>query len=210
MQYVTEDELRYAYEQAPFSAYELPDGSRLTPSARQFLIDFHISFEAQPPTRTLGATANTAKQQGQTHREFLDDIAVIGAQLRLTGCHALGIDNNVAEACDACGTAWLTLSDEHPLTPTLDVTSRTEASDKDACVVLPYERTIHPVYFEVAVRLAELNRCLHLWAATSPEVVGTQTAPSDDVRTWWTQDAQTLRTCLVQTLRRVKEGVSHE
>lgn len=45
MHYVTEDELREAYGACPFEKYELPEGARLTPSARQFLIDFRIEFE---------------------------------------------------------------------------------------------------------------------------------------------------------------------
>ena len=44
MFYVTENELRGAYNREHFSSYTLPEDAKLTPSARQFLIDFHIDF----------------------------------------------------------------------------------------------------------------------------------------------------------------------
>ncbi|MGX7012894.1 hypothetical protein [Vagococcus silagei] len=44
MHFVTEIELRSAYRKNPFSAYTLSENDRLTPEARQFLVDRNISF----------------------------------------------------------------------------------------------------------------------------------------------------------------------
>ncbi len=55
MFYVTENELRSAYNREHFSSYTLPEDAKLTPSARQFLIDFHIDFN-----EGYGAASGTA------------------------------------------------------------------------------------------------------------------------------------------------------
>lgn len=44
VKFVTETELRTRYEQMPFDVYLLEPGARLTPGARQFLIDFKVAW----------------------------------------------------------------------------------------------------------------------------------------------------------------------
>lgn len=71
MHYVTEDELREAYGACPFEKYELPEGARLTPSARQFLIDFRIEFEddeqgPRPRSATAAPRRTPAPSRGRT------------------------------------------------------------------------------------------------------------------------------------------------
>lgn len=39
MKYITEEDLRDLYRKAPFTKYDLEPGVRLTPGARQFLIE---------------------------------------------------------------------------------------------------------------------------------------------------------------------------
>lgn len=39
MRFITEDELRTCYKKEPFTSYQLEDGTKLTPGARQFLQD---------------------------------------------------------------------------------------------------------------------------------------------------------------------------
>ena len=39
MKFITEENLRDLYKMQPFTDYDLQKGERLTPSARQFLID---------------------------------------------------------------------------------------------------------------------------------------------------------------------------
>ena len=43
MKFITEEDLRTIYKDKPFSSYEVEVGTRLTPGARQFLQDRHIS-----------------------------------------------------------------------------------------------------------------------------------------------------------------------
>lgn len=45
MKFVTEDELRSQYNKNPYDFYQIKEGTKLTPGARQFLNDFKISFE---------------------------------------------------------------------------------------------------------------------------------------------------------------------
>lgn len=44
MKFITEDDLRILFRREPFTSYNLPGGTRLTPGARQFLVDKKISF----------------------------------------------------------------------------------------------------------------------------------------------------------------------
>ena len=44
MKFITEDELRYLYRKEPFTTYEPEPGTRLTPGARQFLLDRGIDM----------------------------------------------------------------------------------------------------------------------------------------------------------------------
>ncbi|MBP1743040.1 MAG: hypothetical protein H6Q58_18 [Firmicutes bacterium] len=45
MKFITEEDLRDLYRKEPFTAYELEQGARLTPGARQFLSDRGISMQ---------------------------------------------------------------------------------------------------------------------------------------------------------------------
>ena len=80
MHYVTEDELREAYGACPFEKYELPEGARLTPSARQFLIDFRIEFEddEQGP-RPRGDKRGA---HGRPHRKPAADLGAVASGRR--------------------------------------------------------------------------------------------------------------------------------
>ena len=44
MKFITEDELRFLYRKEPFTTYEPEPGTRLTPGARQFLLDRGIDM----------------------------------------------------------------------------------------------------------------------------------------------------------------------
>ena len=39
MKFITEEDLRDLYKKQPFTDYDLKEGERLTPGARQFLVD---------------------------------------------------------------------------------------------------------------------------------------------------------------------------
>ncbi|MBU5668829.1 hypothetical protein KQI68_03140 [Peptoniphilus sp. MSJ-1] len=45
MKFITENDLRNIYFENPFTFYEIKENTRLTPGARQFLIDFKIEFD---------------------------------------------------------------------------------------------------------------------------------------------------------------------
>ena len=47
MRFITEHELREQYKAAPFTSYEVAEGTRLTPGAREFLMDRGMLFDAQ-------------------------------------------------------------------------------------------------------------------------------------------------------------------
>jgi ethanolamine utilization cobalamin adenosyltransferase len=44
MKFITEDDLRILFRREPFTSYNTPEGSRLTPGARQFLMDKKVSI----------------------------------------------------------------------------------------------------------------------------------------------------------------------
>ncbi|EEB36261.1 hypothetical protein ANHYDRO_00913 [Anaerococcus hydrogenalis DSM 7454] len=44
MLFITEENLRYQYKKSPFDSYIIEKGSKLTPQARQFLLDFRIDI----------------------------------------------------------------------------------------------------------------------------------------------------------------------
>ena len=48
MKFITEDDLRILFRREPFTSYDTPGGSRLTPGARQFLTDRKISISDDP------------------------------------------------------------------------------------------------------------------------------------------------------------------
>lgn len=48
MKFITEDDLRILFRREPFAAYDTPPGSRLTPGARQFLVDKKIFISDDP------------------------------------------------------------------------------------------------------------------------------------------------------------------
>lgn len=49
MRFITENDLRARYKTQPFTSYEPQDGERLTPGARQFLIDRGINMYGECP-----------------------------------------------------------------------------------------------------------------------------------------------------------------
>lgn len=47
MKFITEEDLRDLYKSTPFTTYTQPEGTRLTPGARQFLVDWGIDMYRQ-------------------------------------------------------------------------------------------------------------------------------------------------------------------
>ena len=105
MRYVTESELRDEYAACPFDTYRLAPDTRLTPGARQFLVDFRITFDAgmAPPRAETGAPAPDDQRLCDS---FLDDVRVLGAKLCLLARRSSGISRGLSRVCYAAGAAW--------------------------------------------------------------------------------------------------------
>lgn len=82
MKFITEDDLRDLYKREPFTTYEMEQGTRLTPGARQFLADRGINmFDDEPfikkyvvttsedAARVQGAKSPNAPSEKQMNRK---------------------------------------------------------------------------------------------------------------------------------------------
>lgn len=207
MFYVTENELRGAYNREHFSSYTLPEDAKLTPSARQFLIDFHIDFNegygaacgnADTSAHDSAAAAACAED---ALASFYDDIAVLGARLRMLGRNALGIENDIAHVCDTLGTLWQNHTDLGGLL------SECEAAGEALAVPVlpPLSAAVHPLYYEMALLEAELARTQRFWAQAAGEMTAEGHASVDA----WAQSVTRCRACLATCLEKVAGEARH-
>lgn len=207
MFYVTENELRGAYNREHFSSYTLPEDAKLTPSARQFLIDFHIDFNegygaacGNADTSAHDSAAAAARAEDALV-SFYDDIAVLGAQLRMLGRNALGIENDIAHVCDTLGTLWQNHTDLGGLL------SECEAAGEALAVPVlpPLSAAVHPLYYEMALLEAELARTQRFWAQAAGEMTAEGHASVDA----WAQSVTRCRACLATCLEKVAGEARH-
>lgn len=207
MFYVTENELRGAYNREHFSSYTLPEDAKLTPSARQFLIDFHIDFNegygaacGNADTSAHDSAAAAARAEDAL-ASFYDDIAVLGARLRMLGRNALGIENDIAHVCDTLGTLWQNHTDLGGLL------SECEAAGDalTAPVLPPLSAAVHPLYYEMALLEAELARTQRFWAQAAGEMTAEGHASVDA----WAQSVTRCRACLATCLEKVAGEARH-
>lgn len=207
MFYVTENELRGAYNQDHFSSYTLPEDAKLTPSARQFLIDFHIDFnEGYGAARGNADTsahdpAAAAARAEDALASFYDDIAVLGARLRMLGRNALGIENDIAHVCDTLGTLWQNHTDLGGLL------SECEAAGEALAVPVlpPLSAAVHPLYYEMALLDVELARTQRFWAQAAGEMTAEGHASVDA----WAQSVTRCRACLATCLEKIAGEARH-
>lgn len=207
MFYVTENELRGAYNREHFSSYTLPEDAKLTPSARQFLIDFHIDFNegygaacGNSDTSAHDSAAAAARAE-DAPASFYDDIAVLGARLRMLGRNALGIENDIAHVCDTLGTLWQNHTDLGGLL------SECEAAGEALAVPVlpPLSAAVHPLYYEMALLEAELARTQRFWAQAAGEMTAEGHASVDA----WAQSVTRCRACLATCLEKVAGEARH-
>ncbi len=207
MFYVTESELRGAYNREHFSSYTLPEDAKLTPSARQFLIDFHIDFNegygaacGNADTSAHDSAAAAARAEDAL-ASFYDDIAVLGARLRMLGRNALGIENDIAHVCDTLGTLWQNHTDLGGLL------SECEAAGEALAVPVlpPLSAALHPLYYEMALLEAELARTQRFWAQAAGEMTAEGHASVDA----WAQSVTRCRACLATCLEKVAGEARH-
>lgn len=207
MFYVTENELRGAYNREHFSSYMLPEDAKLTPSARQFLIDFHIEFNEGYGAACGNADASAHDSAAAAARaedalaSFYDDIAVLGARLRMLGRNALGIENDIAHVCDTLGTLWQNRTDLGGLL------SECEAAGEALAVPVlpPLSAAVHPLYYEMALLEAELARTQRFWAQAAGEMTAEGHASVDA----WAQSVTRCRACLATCLEKVAGEARH-
>lgn len=207
MLYVTENELRGAYNREHFSSYMLPEDAKLTPSARQFLIDFHIEFNEGYGAACGNADASAHDSAAAAARaedalaSFYDDIAVLGARLRMLGRNALGIENDIAHVCDTLGTLWQNHTDLDGLL------SECEAAGEALAVPVlpPLSAAVHPLYYEMALLEAELARTQRFWAQAAGEMTAEGHASVDA----WAQSVTRCRACLATCLEKVAGEARH-
>lgn len=207
MFYVTENELRSAYNREHFSSYTLPEDAKLTPSARQFLIDFHIDFNegygaacGNADTSAHDSAAAAARAEDAL-ASFYDDIAVLGARLRILGRNALGIENDIAHVCDTLGTLWQNHTDLGGLL------SEREAADEALAVPVlpPLSAAVYPLYYEMALLEAELARTQRFWTQAAGEMTAEGHASVDA----WAQSVTRCRACLATCLEKVAGEARH-
>lgn len=207
MFYITENELRGAYNREHFSSYTLPEDAKLTPSARQFLIDFHIDFNegygaacGNADTSAHDSAAAAARAEDAL-ASFYDDIAVLGARLRMLGRNALGIENDIAHVCDTLGTLWQNHTDLGGLL------SECEAAGEALAVPVPppLSAAVHPLYYEMALLEAELARTQRFWAQAAGEMTAEGHASVDA----WAQSVTRCRACLATCLEKVAGEARH-
>lgn len=207
MFYVTENELRGAYNREHFSSYTLPEDAKLTPSARQFLIDFHIDFNegygaaCGDADTSVHDPAAAAARAEDALASFYDDIAVLGARLRMLGRNALGIENDIAHVCDTLGTLWQNHTDLGGLL------SECEAAGEALTVPVlpPLSAAVHPLYYEMALLEAELARTQRFWAQAAGEMTAEGHASVDA----WAQSVTRCRACLATCLEKVAGEARH-
>ena len=194
MFYVTENELRGAYNREHFSSYTLPEDAKLTPSARQFLIDFHIDFNegygaacGNADTSVHDSAAAAARAEDAL-ASFYDDIAVLGARLRMLGRNALG-------------TLWQNHTDLGGLL------SECEAAGEalEVPVLPPLSAAVHPLYYEMALLEVELARTQRFWAQAASEMTAEGHASVDA----WAQSVTRCRACLATCLEKVAGEARH-
>lgn len=207
MFYVTENELRGAYNREHFSSYTLPEDAKLTPSARQFLIDFHIDFNegygaaCGNADTSVHDPAAAAARADDALASFYDDIAVLGARLRILGRNALGIENDIAHVCDTLGTLWQNHTDLGGLL------SECEAAGEalEVPVLPPLSAAVHPLYYEMALLEVELARTQRFWAQAAGEMTAEGHASVDA----WAQSVTRCRACLATCLEKVAGEARH-
>lgn len=61
MKFITEADLRAAYKATPFTIYTLPSETKLTPGARQYLLDLGVDLYERKKERTVSSQAEMAQ-----------------------------------------------------------------------------------------------------------------------------------------------------
>lgn len=207
MHYVTEDELREAYGTCPFEKYKLPEDARLTPSARQFLIDFRIEFEGdergpKPHGEARGIHVSPRREPTVDLGALVFDANLLGARLRLLARRALGVDNTVARRTERVGRLWQEARIASDLV-TADGHADPAGGPPGPTPVPTFDAGIHPVFFEMASVHAQIGRYARSWARAK-ESLGPDEAR---VVSAWVSEATTMCELLEEAISNAEEEV---
>ncbi|MDR0884948.1 MAG: hypothetical protein LBN22_01050 [Clostridiales Family XIII bacterium] len=120
MKFITEDDLRDKYKKEPLSVYVPPDGTKLTPGARQFLIDRGIFEEASDDVANVyggklnlnggnvvqrNVQENTNRYQKSDYEYAEDLIEMVRADFYKAGYDLLGDNIHTAQRLMTIATA---------------------------------------------------------------------------------------------------------
>lgn len=102
MKFITEDDLRILFRRQPFTSYDLPVGTRLTPGARQFLVDKKIPISDDPMLVKQKSVKPAGKKEEAPEKEicrdrFLLKKKTLQAQFLEVGLELLSLDVLLAE-----------------------------------------------------------------------------------------------------------------
>ncbi|GLC78400.1 hypothetical protein [Lacrimispora brassicae] len=102
MKFITEDDLRILFKRQPFTSYDLPVGTRLTPGARQFLVDKKIPISDDPMLVKQKSVKPAEKKEEAPEKEicrdrFLLKKKTLQAQFLEVGLELLSLDVLLAE-----------------------------------------------------------------------------------------------------------------
>jgi len=99
MKFVTEEDLRDLYKKQPFTDYDLQEGERLTPGARQFLLDRGIDmYDRNDPFASAASSADEAgtgsanRPGGKRQRMFCCKMNALKSLFLLTAKEMLSVD----------------------------------------------------------------------------------------------------------------------
>lgn len=193
MRFVTEDELRQAHAQSHLECVELDSTTRLTPGARQFLIDFHIPIIDKSQTQKSSKASFVAARSKATPTDddFYALSSVAGAALRLSAKHADGICNAMARELESYGLKWLRAD---------FAKTETEMPRPLPVAYPPLTDGMHEFYLELSLLDARLNE-LSLALAAYKDLAQAKGLALDIYE---------LRTHIAATLNKKLEELSHE
>ena len=102
MKFITEDDLRILFRREPFTFYDLPAGTRLTPGARQFLVDKKIPISDDPMMVKRNLVKPAEKKEEAPEKELCQDLFLLRkktlqAQFLEVGLELLSRDVLLAE-----------------------------------------------------------------------------------------------------------------
>lgn len=101
MKFITEEDLRDLYKKQPFMDYDLKPGERLTPGARQFLLDRGINLYDDPFVNPALKKANSSKSaehmQGRKHKKYCSRVKSLQTLFLLTADELKKLDVCMAQ-----------------------------------------------------------------------------------------------------------------